>query len=224
MNTLQRSPARLDGQHVAGVLYAVIIVLGLATELVLRSSLVVPNDAAATAANLRDAEWLMRFVITASIVYWTCEIAMTVILYRLFRPVSEVLSLTAAAVRLVMLAIFLGNLLNLVSGLMVYREDAALALRFFDVYQDGAALGLILFGVNCLLTAYLLVRSGHVPLGGLLGLAGVGYLAASLLFFLVPDYRGSLTPVLVAPALVAEIWFCLVLLRKRVRRSTASGD
>jgi hypothetical protein len=224
VNTLQRSPGRVDEQRVAGVLYAVIIVLGLATELTLRTALVVPGDAVATAANLRDAEWPMRFVIVASIGFWTCEIAMTVLLYRLFRPVSEVLSLTAAAVRLTTLAIFLSNLLNLMSGLMVYREDATQALRFFDVYQDGYALGLILFGVNCLLTAYLLTRSGQVPLGGLLGLAGVGYLAASLLFFLVPDYRGALTPVLVAPALVAEVWFCLVLLRKRVRRSAATSD
>ena len=47
-----------------------------------------------------------------------------------------------------------------------------------------------------------------------MGVAGLGYLANSLLWFLLPGYGGTVRLVLLVPALVAETWFCLLLLRK----------
>jgi hypothetical protein len=92
----------------------------------------------------------------------------------------------------------------------------ALALLFLDLQKYGYAIGLTFFGVNCLLMGRLLFRSGHAPktLGVLLGIAGAGYLTSSFMFFLLPGYNGSATIPLLAPAFVAETWFCLLLLRK----------
>ncbi len=52
------------------------------------------------------------------------------------------------------------------------------------------------------------------PLGVLLGLAGAGYLIDTFSFFLIPGYDGSASPIVLAPALVAEFWFALWLLTK----------
>jgi hypothetical protein len=45
-------------------------------------------------------------------------------------------------------------------------------------------------------------------------LAGAGYLIDTFSFFLVPGYDGSASPIVLAPALVAEVWFALWLLTK----------
>ena len=48
----------------------------------------------------------------------------------------------------------------------------------------------------------------------LLVLAGAGYLIDTFSFFLIPGYDGSASAIVLAPALVAEIWFALWLLTK----------
>lgn len=218
---------KLVNARVAGVLYLVILVFGLFTEVLVRGRLIVRADAVATAENILDAEWLFRFGFAASLVYTLGEVAMTIILYLLFRPVSRELSMIAAAFRLTSLAIFGINLLNMFAALLILAEadymtafgtgqPEALALLFLDLHRYGYLIGLTFFAVNCFFMGYLLVRSSHVPtvLGILLGVAGLGYLTNSFMFFLIPGYDGSVLPLLLAPAVVAETWFCLVLLWK----------
>jgi len=63
-----RSP--LATARVAGVLYLVIIVLGLFTELYVRSRLIVPDDPGATAAAILGAQGLFRLgFLTDSLVF-----------------------------------------------------------------------------------------------------------------------------------------------------------
>ena len=61
------------------------------------------------------------------------------------------------------------------------------------------------------------------PLGVLLGLAGAGYLIDTFSFFLIPGYDGSASPIVLAPALVAEFWFALWLLTKGRRLDQLAG-
>lgn len=210
--------------RVAGVLYLVIIVFGLFSEVLVRARLTVWTDPAATAANIRDSAWLFRLGFAANLVFILCEVALVVILYLLFRPVSRTVSLVAAAFRLTSLPIYALNLVNMFGALLVLddadyltgstvgREETA--LFFLELHKYGYAIGLTFFGANSLFMGYLLVKSRHVPtaLGILLSVAGVGYLANSFAYFLIPGYHGSAAPILLAPALVAEVWFCAFLL------------
>jgi hypothetical protein len=202
---------KLFSARTAGLLYLVVLALGLASEAALRTRIIVPGDAAATAANAAASQWLLRAVLAANLTYLAGEAVMTVILALLFRRVSEPVSLLAAALRLTSLAVFTANLSNLLAA----RTDPANALRHLEAHQHGYAAGLVLFGLNCLAMGQLLRHSGRVRLGVLLGVAGLGYLVNSYLFTLVPGYGGEATPVLLAPALIAETWFCVVLLRAR---------
>jgi len=101
--------------------------------------------------------------------------------------------------------------LLLQSGAM--DDSADLALIFIAMHAYGYDLGLIFFGVNCLLTAVLIVQSGFVPrvLGIGIGLSGLVYLSGSILRFLAPELHGIVAPAYVVP-LVAETAFGLWLL------------
>jgi hypothetical protein len=218
------------------VLYAVIIVFGIFAEVVVRSRLIVDDDAEATAANILDSEWLFRLGFAADLVVFLCDVALAIVLYFLFRPVSRTLSLLAAAFRLTQTAVIGLNLLSMFGALLVLRdaeylgafteeESEALALLLLDLHAYGYTLGLTFFALSTLVISYLVLRSGCMPraLGVLLGLAGIGYLGDSIAFFLIPGYDGSVSPILLAPALVGEVWFALWLLL-RGRRLDALGE
>jgi hypothetical protein len=77
--------------RIGGVLYLITIVLGAVGELFVRGSIVVPGDATATAANLRSMESLWRFGIASELFLGICTIVLTLILYVLLRPVSDLI-------------------------------------------------------------------------------------------------------------------------------------
>jgi hypothetical protein len=215
----------LGSARLAGVLYLAIIVFGIFAEVVVRSRLIEFDDATATAANILDSERLFRAGFAADLVVFLCDVALAVVLYLLFRPVSRTLSMLAAVFRLTQTAIIGLNLLSMFVALLILTradylgefttsQSEALALLFLDAHRYGYILGLTFFGVSTLIIAYLVLRSGCMPkaLGMLLGLAGAGYIIDSAAFFLVPGYEGGASPLILAPALVGEVWFALWLL------------
>jgi hypothetical protein len=220
-----RAGEALVSARLAGALYLVIVALGIFAEVAVRSSLIVDGDPSATAANVRESEWLFRAGFAADMIVFLCDVALAVVLFLLFRPVSRALSLLAAAFRLTQTAVIGLNLLAMFGALVVLEEadylgafgageTEALAALSLDIHAYGYTLGLTFFAVSTLIIGYLAIRSGVVPkaLGVLLILAGAGYLADSFAFFLVPGYDGSISPILLAPAIVGELWFALWLL------------
>ncbi len=209
-----RSLARL-----AGALYLVIILAGVGGEVFLRAPLVVPGDAAATAAHLQDALPLFRLSILADAVMATADVALAALLFILFRPVSLTLSLMAMVFRLVQAAILGMNLLHLqevtlILGAGLPAESALLAVH---KHAYGYDMGLIFFGVNSVLTGYLVVRSGFLPrtIGALLAGAGLVYLAGSTLRILAPGAVEAFQVAYVLP-LVAESAMALWLIVRAV--------
>ena len=215
--------------RMTGVLYLVIIALGLFSELVVRGGVVVPGDAAATAENIAASEGLFRVGFTADLVVFLCDVAVAAFLYVLLRPAGRTLSMTAMAFRLTGTAVYGANLLNHFTALRILSgadylqafEPAqlrALSLFFLDTHGHGYDLGLVFFGVHCLLLGYLFYRSERFPgvLGVLMTLAGLGYLIGSFTLFLSPAHASVVAIVYVAP-LVGELSLCGWLLVRGVR-------
>lgn len=212
-------PRRLA--RAAGVLYLVIIACGLFSELVVRGSLVVPGDAAATAANILTADMLFRAGVVSDLVMVMADVGLAAALYVLLAPVSRALSALAAAFRLAQAAVLTLNLVHQVGALLVLRHDGALtgftpeqldglALVLMDLHRYGYLLGLVLFAGNLVVVGALVYRSGFLPrtLGVLSVLAAAGYLVDTLMFLLLQGYTGSVSDLVLAPAFVAEIGLC----------------
>ncbi len=229
--------SKLATARVAGILYLAIIAFGLFAEVVVRQRLIVSGDAQATATNILDSERLFRMGFAADVVVFLCDVALAVVLYFLFAPVSKVVSMLAAAFRLTQTAIIGLNLLSMFGALLVLQqadylgafstgESESLASLFLDMHKYGYTLGLTFFGASTMLIGYLAYRSGVVPrlLSGLLVFAGIGYVGDSAAFFLVPGYEGSISPILLAPAIVGEIWFAFWLLLKGHRLDERSEN
>jgi hypothetical protein len=215
--------------RVAGVLYLLITVAAIVAHFYVPSQVIVPGDAAATAANLTASGPLFRFgAIGGELVVLLSEIVLSVILFVLLKPVSKLLSLVAAASRLIMTAIHGINLLNyffvllLVSGagyLSVFEADQlhALVMLFLDAHSVGFTIGIAFLTLHVFLLGYLILRSGYWPkvLGILFLIAGLGYLIDSFALLLFAGYET--TPGYIALAIaVGELAFPLWLLIKGI--------
>ena len=208
--------------RVAGALYLVIIVCGVGSEALVRGPAVVASDAARTVQNLISAVTAFRLSILSDVVMVLCDVALAVLLFILFRPVDKILSLAAATFRLVQAAVLALNLLNLhhaielATQLELGATRQAWVVHYLHAHAFGYDLGLFFFGVNCLATAALIIRSGwfSVPLGLLVGAAALVYLTGSTLHVVTPQLSAAFAPAYVVP-LIAEVAFCAALLFRR---------
>lgn len=223
MNSIERTA------RVAGLLYLIIAICAGFSFGYMRSTLIVPGDAAATVSNLMASEWLFRLGIVSDAVVFLAEIVLIALLYALLRPVSKTLSLAAAFARLAMTIMQGMNLLNyffvllLLSGagyLTVFEPDQlqALVLLFLNAYEYVALIWGTFFGLHTLLLGYLVYKSGYFPriLGVLLVFASIGYLTDSFGNFLWPQYDALYASAVVVLALLGELPFTFWLLIKGV--------
>lgn len=212
-----------------GLLYLVIFIAAPFAFFFVRSSIIVPGDAAATASNLMASESLFRIGIVSDSVVFLSEIVLVVLLYVLFRPVSKALTLVAVFSRLAMAVMQGANLVNnsialqLVSGadyLAVFEPDQlhALVLLFLNAYENVALVWGTFFGLHLLVLGYLLFKSGCFPrvLGVLLVFASFGYLIDSYGHFLLPQYEEIFASVVLVLSIPGELLFTLWLLLKGV--------
>lgn len=216
--------------RVAGVLYLIVIVCAGFSEGYVRSGLIVPGDAGATADHIMASEPLFRIGFVSDIIAFLCDAVISILFYVLLRPVSKTLALLAAAFRLLahpaiasinMLNHFMALLLlGDVEYLSVFNVDQlhALALLFLQAHRYGYLIGGAFFGLHCLILGYLLFKSVWFPriLGILLVLAAVGYLLESFGNFLFPEAEAILVWAVAVPAVIGEVSLCLWLLIKGI--------
>ena len=226
----------------AGVLYLIIFAGGIFAQFLVRQSLIVPNDAATTANNILNAEAFFRLGIGGDLLMLLSDVALAVVFYMLLRPVNNALSMMAAVFRLTQAAVIGSSLVNLFYALNLLHNAELMAvvgaeqvMIFLNAHAIGYSVAMIFFGVNCLLTGYLVFRSGYFPkvLGILLVIAGVAYLADSFAQVLLTDYaayKALFESVAIPLAVVGELAMALWLLicgvnvaahERRLRLATA---
>jgi len=123
--------------RIAGVFYSLTFLTG-GFALFIGGRLVVSGDAAATATNILAHEPLFRLGFAADLIATACYIAVTLLLYYIFKPVDRSLSLLAAFFSLV------GCVIGVLSG---FHLD--------PIHINS----LVFFGFYCLLIGYLIFRS-----------------------------------------------------------------
>lgn len=217
----------------AGLLYLLVFVFGIFSELVLRAPAIVSGDAEMTAANILGSQGTFYLSIAADLVMVLSDVALALLLFVIFRPVSKTLAMVAAGFRLTQSAILAVNLLNLFAGAVLVmhpgslsgftaEQSNAMALFFIELHGAGYDLGLFFFAIACLVLGWLIVRSGFAPkaLGYVVAASGVVYFVGSTSVFFAQDAAEMVSYFYVIP-MVAEAWFALWLLTRGLRGGVA---
>jgi len=217
--------------RIGGVLYLIIIVIGLIGEAFVRDRLIVSGDAAATAANIMSHESLWRFHIAAELFLLICAVVLLLILYALLRPVSRDLALLAVFINLISIGIEAATTMRLLEALFplgnagylkAFTPEQLYAMTSLSRKSHGYGFGvsLLFFGCFCLIIGYLIFKSGYFPktIGLLMQIAGVCYLTNSFALVLSPALANRLFPGILLPAFIGELSLCLWLLVKGVNR------
>src|SRR5207247_4730082 len=158
--------------RIGGVLYLIIIVIGLIGEAFVRDRLIVSGDAAATAANIMSHESLWRFHIAAELFLLICAVVLLLILYALLRPVSRDLALLAVFINLIVIIIEAATTMRLLEALFplgnagylkAFTPEQLYAMTSLSLKSHGYGfcMSLLLFGRLCLVISYLLLKSRY---------------------------------------------------------------
>jgi hypothetical protein len=211
--------------RIAGALYLIGGTLGGFAEVFVRGKLVVHDDAAATATNILTHELFYRVGGVADLVSLVCDTAVALLFYDLFKPTSRSLSLLAAFFRLTWVAPMVLNSLNYFAPLVLlgssrylaaFERDQlqGLAYTSLKLYAQGYNIGLVFFGITCLLLGYLIFKSTFLPrvLGVLMAIAGLCYLINSFANFLSPPFAHALFPWILLGAFPGEFGLMLWLI------------
>jgi hypothetical protein len=182
--TFPRAKARITG-----LFYLLNILTGIFAQGFVSERLIAFGDAAATATNILTHESLFRLGFAVYLIEMACQVVVTVLFYELLKPAGRSVSLLAACLSLVGIAIKTFSRLFYIAPLLILRDTSylsvfsteqmqALALLLLKVNDRGAAIGLIFFGFYAVLKGYLIIKSTFLPriLGVLAVLAGLGLL------------------------------------------------
>jgi hypothetical protein len=206
--------------RVAGALLLVSIVAGGLGEAYIPSKIIVAGDAAATAANLRNFDFLYRMGFATFLIESLCDTALALIMYVLLKPVGRELSLAAALFGLMATATFACAELFYFAPVVVMKNGPALstlssdqmnALMFLSLrfYAFAGMITTAYYGIAWLIRGYLMFRSGFLPrfLGVLMALGGAGFLLRNFLLILTPEVAPPALLVLMVPgALILLVW------------------
>ena len=218
--------------RVCGVAYLVIIATGIFGEVFVRNKIIVPGDAAATANNIVNSALLWRIGLAGDILMHLCDVVTMTIFFVLLRTVNKNLALAMLLFNLIQTSVLVANKMNLVLPLFLtgnanyleaFNPHQLQALTYLSVkaHEFGFGIGLIFFGVECLILGYLIFKSGFLPrvLGILIQIAGLCYLTNSFSLILSPAFAGLLFPYILFPAFIGELSLCLWLIVKGVNVS-----
>ncbi|MBX3096334.1 MAG: DUF4386 domain-containing protein [Fimbriimonadaceae bacterium] len=213
--------------RIAGIGYLVIILCGLFAEFGVRQALFAPGDAFVTARNIRAHEFQFRLGIASDLVMLLADVVVAWALFFYLKTIDRTLSLLAGLLRLVQASVIGASLVNLtaVLNMLDSNELADYVVRLTVAHAGGYRIGLVFFGACCGVIAALIARSGWIPrwIGVLMGFAAAGYLIDSFGPILSPSYPPDLSNIVLIPAFVAEVSFCIWLIAVGGRISAQKG-
>jgi len=228
-------PATLVRQaRIAGLSYLVVIAGGLYAEVFVRTSLVVPGDAAATVRAIAANEMLWRWGVAVHLLYLVPAVVTNVLICDLFKAVEPTLARLALVLSVGGVMIEAASLLHLYVPLAMIEESGALtaldegqrqALSYLAIglFDTGFGFALLFFAGFCVLIGTLILRSRLIPrlFGALMVVAGGCYVVNTLALILSPALSDRLVPGILLPIGLAELSLALWLAVKGVQTEQA---
>ena len=210
----------------AGAVYILYFLAAL--PLSLRSSLIVPSDAQATAAKIGASEGLYRLTVVTDLVSYVLYVALAYLLYTLLRHVSRTWAAIATLFTLIGCVVLVVSETTLAVPLLLMTGDAwhtigvperqELALLALKIFSQGYIIALFFFGAQWLVMGYLFASSKLVPqvIGYFLVAAGFGWVVLSVGTLLAPNLSSGIGAVVLPLGALEEIALGLWLLFKGV--------
>ena len=213
--------------RIAGVAYIIVILLGVFSVNFISSTLIIPDDIAATYDNISGNEFLFRFGVLSETLMYLLVILLSLSLYIVLKTINENLALLALLWRVA--EAIIGAATIVISGLIplvvintnsAFSTDQVQALLtlFLDIRTSGLDIVLMFVGVGGAIFCYLFYKSNYVPKF----LAGWGiftYLTMLLLSFislLLPDLPETYKIIFYVPGGLFELIFGFWLLFKGI--------
>jgi hypothetical protein len=209
--------------RIAGVLFLISMVAGGFGEAYVPSKLIAGADAAATAANIKNFDFLYRFGFASFLIESLCDITLVLILYTLLKPVNKQLSLLAAFFGLVGTALFAFAELFYFAPLLIMGGNGylktfapdqlnALVLLSMKFYGYAGMIFTAYYGMSWIVRAYLIWNSGYLPkfLGVLMAIGGIGFVVRNFALILAPAYASDVLLMLMFPGGLAMTAWLLV--------------
>ena len=193
-------PKHMPEARAAGLAYLLTIGAGLFAEVIARSAARSALDV--PGAGLGASEALYRWGVLADLVMIAAYLTVTLLLYRLLKPASPLGSALAAiasgAGLVMLLAAMILQLIPLV--------DPAQAQQALRLHGQLYNLTGFFFGLYCLAIGWLVARSGLAPgwIGALMALAGIAFLADSILTLVAPLLARQVPDAVMLVSLVGE--------------------
>ena len=217
--------------RIAGILWFMLIVTGIFAEFFVRSGLIVPGDAAATAGNILANEWLFRVGIVSDLFMGACFVLLAWTLYILLKPVNKDIALLFVVIAAISITIQCINMVNQIAALQILTSPGlaqafstgqlhALMMFFLDMHRYGYTIDAIFYGGWLFPLGYLAYQSGFLPkISGILLMAAcIGDWIGVAQVFLFPGFEVITYPGFLV-AVIAEFTFCGWLMVKGVKES-----
>lgn len=215
--------------RVGGILYLIMITLGIIEELFIRNRIRAGGDAAATFANLQKMEMLWRTGIAMELLMMLIGIPLALVLYVLLRPVHKELALLALLFNMTCIAVQSACSIQLVEALFPLGRNAyltaftpgqlqAMTALAMKAHLFGFGIALLVGGPFFFVTGYLIFKSGYLPkpIGVLYQLAGLAYISNGFVLVLAPLFAGRAFMIMALPVILGEVSFAVWLLIKGV--------
>lgn len=228
-------PVQQTGAKVAGVLYLVAMALSIFAESFVRGKMIIPHDAARTAANILASERFFRLGIVSDLLVYVCDIALIWGLYVVLKYVNKNVALLAVFFRLIETAVLATTTLTafialrLLSGADFLRaidsdQLQALARAFLSIYGVGLSVGFVFLGLGSTIFSCLWLRSGYIPRAlAWLGIFGSLLLSIMTLITMVfPKVWEAVGMIYMLPMGLYEVGLGLWLIVKGLRPPSAT--
>lgn len=181
--------------------------------------LVVDGDAVATTIAIAANEQQFRLAVAAFVAAMALDVVVAWALRSFFAPVDHAVATLGGWMRLAYAAIFAVAISHLASAADLARstpgepttERAQQVLSHVEAFHDTWTVSYVLFGLHLSILGWLAWRASYVPrlVGGLLVLAGVGYLVDTFGALISTDYALSVSAFSFVGEAALMLWLLL---------------
>jgi hypothetical protein len=222
MTEFERAIAKKTARA-TGLWYLGLAISGAVGYMAIRTQLYVPDDPAATSANLTDHESLARVGIAVDMAIVVTQALAALYFYRLFRAVNAFAAGALAAFGLInAVAILVGVALSATALDVAVSGGAADTTQMLYKISDAMwSVGALFFGLWLIPMGWVVYTARLMPraLGAILMAGGTTYLLSAFVMYLWPDAPGAVTGVLTTLPTIGEVWIVGYLLTFGVRAS-----